>query len=141
MLCELDTNSFILSETLLRGSQVPLDLHGSRWKGGHSLRDFKVNYVYRSNINAKKIVDVPGSCLVMQMIFQCNGDLSNRPIEQRRRWVENLFRKITITGYDHGNPRECLRRWNSVVSAMDSVCKQVENAQNTYNETHHDEEM
>lgn len=36
-----------------------------------------------------------------------------------------ISRKITITGYDHGNPRECLRRWNSVVSAMDSVCKQV----------------
>ena len=48
MLCDLKTNSFILSETLLRGSQVPLDLHGSRWKSGHSLRDFKVNYFYHS---------------------------------------------------------------------------------------------
>jgi len=36
-----------------------------------------------------------------------------------------ISRKITITGYDHENPRECLRRWNNVVSAMDSVCKKV----------------
>ena len=36
-----------------------------------------------------------------------------------------LLRKITITGYDHENPRECLRRWNNVVSAMDSVCEEV----------------
>jgi len=36
-----------------------------------------------------------------------------------------ISRKITITGYDHDDPRECLRRWNNVVSAMDSICKKV----------------
>ena len=32
---------------------------------------------------------------------------------------------ITITGYQHEDPRSCLERWNSVVTNMDQVCSRV----------------
>ena len=29
---------------------------------------------------------------------------------------------ITITGYEHDDPRACLQHWNHVVANMDRVC-------------------
>ena len=36
-----------------------------------------------------------------------------------------LCSHITITGYQHEDPRSCLERWNSVVTNMDQVCAKV----------------
>ena len=32
---------------------------------------------------------------------------------------------ITITGYEHDDPRACLEKWNDVVDVMDQVCSRL----------------
>ena len=34
-------------------------------------------------------------------------------------------RHITITGYQHDDPRACLEKWNAVMTAMNTVCNSI----------------
>jgi len=36
-----------------------------------------------------------------------------------------ITRKVTITGYDLKNPRQCLERWNKVVTHMEAQCNEI----------------
>ncbi|XP_037077603.1 protein-tyrosine sulfotransferase-like isoform X1 [Pollicipes pollicipes] len=36
-----------------------------------------------------------------------------------------VSRKVTITGFDLTSPRQCLRRWNTVVDTMDRQCQEL----------------
>jgi len=99
----------------------------------------------------KSVIDSAIAAFVLETIVRhadpaevlCNKDpLSLRhgayltSIFPRSRWIfmvrdgravvhSVISRKITITGYDHDNPRECLQRWNNVVFVMDKVCNKL----------------
>lgn len=64
-----------------------------------------------------------------------NGDYLTR-IFPRSKWIFMLRdgravvhsvikRHITITGYEHDDPRACLEKWNDVVDVMDQVCSRL----------------
>lgn len=36
-----------------------------------------------------------------------------------------ISRKVTISGYRHDDPRQCLERWNKVVSTMNEQCTEI----------------
>ena len=36
-----------------------------------------------------------------------------------------IKRHITISGYQHDDPRACLEKWNTMVELMDTVCQNL----------------
>ncbi|KAF0302643.1 Protein-tyrosine sulfotransferase 2 [Amphibalanus amphitrite] len=79
----------------------------------------------RAMLDAHPIVRCGEETRVIPRILSLRSHWKKSAKETLRLNEAGLTDQVTITGFDLTSPRQCLRRWNTVVDTMDQQCEEL----------------